>query len=54
VEPDCFITSNRDADSCYSYCNDSLRLEKPERTIYSKKGAALNIRKNYILNKLKI
>ena len=54
TEPNHFITSNRDADFYCSYYNDSLCLKKPKRTVYSKKGVAFDIKKNYILNKLKI
>ena len=49
-----FITSNRDAKSCYSYCNEFLYLKVPKRIIYDKKRAAFNIKKNFILNRLKI
>ena len=54
MEPNCFITFNRDVNSCYSYYNNSLRLKNPERTVYSKKRAAFNVKKNYIFNKLEI
>ena len=54
VEPDYFITSNRDADSCCSYYNNFLRLKIPERIIYGEKGVAFDIRKIHILNRLKI
>ncbi len=42
MEPNYFITFNRDADSYYSYYNNSLCLKKPKCIIYSEKGAALN------------
>ena len=54
AEPDNFMTSNRDADSCCSYYNNSLCLEKPERIMYSERGVTFNIKKNYIFDKLKI
>ena len=53
AEPNHFISSNTDADFCCSYCNSFLELKVPKCTIYRKRGAALNIQKNYILNKLK-
>ena len=54
MEPNYFITFNKDMDFYCSYYNNFLRLNIPECIIYSKKGATLNIRKNYILNRLKI
>jgi hypothetical protein len=54
AEPTNFITSNRDVKSCYSRYNKFLYLKVPKRIIYSKKGVALDIRKNYVLNRLKI
>ena len=52
VEPNKSITFNTDTNSYYSNCNKFLKLLTPERTIYSKKGATLNVKKNYILNRL--
>ena len=46
------IASNTDPNSCYSNYNKSLELPTPKRTIYYKKGATLNARKNYILDRL--
>jgi hypothetical protein len=54
MEPADFITFNRDAESCYSYYNEFFCLKVPKHIIYNKKGAAFNIRKNFILNRLKI
>jgi len=42
-----------DANSCCSNYNESLQLKIPKHIIYSKRGAALDIKKNYILKKLK-
>ena len=52
VEPDKFITFNIDTNSYYSNYNKSLELLTPEYTIYSKKGATFNTKKNYILDRL--
>ena len=53
AEPDDFIISNTDTNSCCSNCNESLQLKVPECTIYCKRGVAFNARKNYIFNRLK-
>lgn len=52
AEPDALITVNTDKGSCCSYCNDSLQLRTPEREIYNEKGANLDAKKNYILERL--
>ena len=52
TEPDKSITSNTDTNSCCSNCNKFFELPTPEHTIYSKKGATLNAKKNYILDRL--
>ena len=53
AEPDYFINSNTDADFYCSCYNSFLELKVSKRTMYRERGAALNIQKNYILNKLK-
>ena len=47
------ITFNTDTNSCYSNYNKFFKLPTPKHTIYSKKGATLNAKKNYILDRLK-
>ena len=52
TKPNALITANTDKGSCYSYYNNSLELKTPEYKIYNKKGASLDIKKNYILKRL--
>ena len=52
AEPDALITTNTNKGFCYSHYNNSLQLKTPECKIYNKKGANLDIKKNYILKRL--
>ena len=52
TEPNALITANTNKSSYCSYYNNSLQLKMPKYKIYNKKGANLDIKKNYILKRL--
>ena len=52
TKPDALIAANTNKGSYCSHCNDSFQLKTPKCEIYNKKGANLDIKKNYILKRL--